>query len=257
MAKKKVSRQSVRRSVEKRKQEQKQGRQQWLVIGLAVILLLAALGAAYFYIGSGNGNEELFSELPPDETLMQAAVGRALASIPAGERNNYYSAKPEMVIDTEKEYEAVIITEKGDIHIKLYDDEAPLTVNNFVFLANQGFYDGLTFHRVLDGFMAQGGDPTGVGTGGPGYQFEDETGNGIGFDRAGLLAMANSGPNTNGSQFFITYGPQPHLNGLHTIFGELISGEEALNSLTIVAPGPGGGAGPVGDSIERIDILER
>ncbi|MCP4426116.1 MAG: peptidylprolyl isomerase, partial [Chloroflexi bacterium] len=126
-----------------------------------------------------------------------------------------------MVIDTAKSYEAVItVAGKGDMRLTLFDDEAPLTVNSFVFLANQGYFDGLTFHRVIADFMVQGGDPTGIGSGGPGYQFEDETDAGLSFDRRGLLAMANSGPATNGSQFFITFVPTPHLNGLHTIFGE-------------------------------------
>ncbi len=110
--------------------------------------------------------------------------------------------------------------------ISLDPVNAPLTVNNFVFLANEGFYDGTTFHRVIQEFMAQGGDPTGTGGGGPGYWFADETGNGLVFDRPGLLAMANAGPNTNGSQFFITFAPMPHLDGAHTIFGELVAGED-------------------------------
>jgi cyclophilin family peptidyl-prolyl cis-trans isomerase len=155
-----------------------------------------------------------------------------------------------MVVDTAKEYEAILKTEKGDIRLRLFADQAPLAVNNFVFLAKQGFYDGLTFHRVIEDFMAQGGDPTGQGFGGPGYQFTDETDNELSFDRPGLLAMANSGPNTNGSQFFITYVPTPHLDGLHTIFGELIEGEEVLNSLSLVQPGDDG------DVIVRVDIVE-
>jgi cyclophilin family peptidyl-prolyl cis-trans isomerase len=158
-----------------------------------------------------------------------------------------------MVIDTDKEYEALLQTSKGDIRIRLFAQEAPRTVNNFVFLANQGFYDGVTFHRVIENFMAQGGDPTGVGSGGPGYQFEDETSNGLRFDRAGLLAMANAGPNTNGSQFFITFVPTPHLDGRHTIFGEVIQGEEVLSQLNRRQPGD---AQP-GDTIERVDIFEK
>ncbi|MCP4427554.1 MAG: peptidylprolyl isomerase [Chloroflexi bacterium] len=157
-----------------------------------------------------------------------------------------------MVIDAAKSYEAVVtVAGKGDMRLTLFDDEAPLTVNSFVYLANQGFYDGLTFHRVIADFMAQGGDPTGIGSGGPGYQFEDETDADLSFDRRGLLAMANSGPATNGSQFFITFVPTPHLNGLHTIFGELIEGDDVLSGLTISEPG-----GPA-DVIERIVIVER
>ena len=141
-----------------------------------------------------------------------------------------------MVIDTDANYEAVIQTAKGDMRVQLFADLAPETVNNFVFLANQGFYDGTTFHRVLENFMAQAGDPSGTGSGGPGYQFGDETDNGLAFDKPGLLAMANAGPGTNGSQFFITYEPTPWLDGGHTIFGELIEGQEVLDSIRLRDP---------------------
>lgn len=179
---------------------------------------------------------------------------RPLASIPPENRNNIFPDYPGFVIDVTNEYEAVLTTEAGRIRIALYDDEAPLAVNNFVYLANQGFYDGTTFHRVIDGFMAQAGDPTGTGTGGPGYQFEDETDNGLSFDRAGLLAMANSGPDSNGSQFFITFAPVPHLNGKHTIFGEVVEGAETLNSITRRDPNT---AAMPGDLILSIEILEQ
>ncbi|MCI0394034.1 MAG: peptidylprolyl isomerase [Chloroflexi bacterium] len=162
-----------------------------------------------------------------------------------------------MIIDTSKEYQAVIRLEKGEMLIRLFDDEAPLTVNNFVFLATQGFYDGVTFHRVIPDFMAQGGDPSGLGTGGPGYQFENETDNDLVFDRRGLLAMANAGADTNGSQFFITFDQAPHLNGLHTIFGELLEGDEVLDSITFVDPSNFDPAALPGDVIERIDIYEQ
>ena len=124
-----------------------------------------------------------------------------------------------------KEYKmkVKIITAKGDININLLPDKSPVTVANFVNLAKKGYYDGLKFHRVIDNFMAQGGDPTGTGMGGPGYQFEDEVNNGLNFSKAGKLAMANAGPGTNGSQFFITTVPTEWLNGNHTIFGEVVS----------------------------------
>ena len=124
-----------------------------------------------------------------------------------------------------KEYrmKVKIITAKGDININLLPDKSPITVANFVNLAKKGYYDGLKFHRVIDNFMAQGGDPTGTGAGGPGYQFEDEVNNGLNFSKAGKLAMANAGPGTNGSQFFITTVPTEWLNGNHTIFGEVVS----------------------------------
>ena len=124
-----------------------------------------------------------------------------------------WNTPPEMEIDTTKTYNVSIKTEQGTIELELYPEYAPKTVNNFVFLANQGFYNGVTFHRVINNFMIQGGDPTGSGAGGPGYRFEDEfTGNPLKHER-GVISMANAGPNTNGSQFFITHGPQPHLDG--------------------------------------------
>ncbi|MCA9958262.1 MAG: peptidylprolyl isomerase, partial [Anaerolineales bacterium] len=126
-----------------------------------------------------------------------------------------------MQIDPKKSYTATIATNKGDIEIEFFAAEAPKTVNNFVFLAREGFYDGVTFHRVISNFVIQGGDPTGTGRGGPGYRFEDETRGNPHKHGTGYLSMANAGPNTNGSQFFITHSPQPHLDGKHTVFGKV------------------------------------
>ncbi len=153
-----------------------------------------------------------------------------------------YSAPPSMLIDTNKQYTAIIKTVKGDLVLELFASDAPITVNNFVFLAREGFYDGTTFHRVIPDFMAQGGDPTGTGAGNPGYFFTDEF-----TERthiAGALSMANSGANTNGSQFFITYTPQHHLDGKHTVFGQLIQGMDVLEKIR------------KGDIIKRIVIEE-
>ena len=132
------------------------------------------------------------------------------------------------VISYSREYKmkVKIVTEKGDININLLPEKSPVTVANFVNLAKKGYYDGLKFHRVIDNFMAQGGDPAGTGAGGPGYQFEDEVNNGLNFSKAGKLAMANAGPGTNGSQFFITTVPTEWLNGNHTIFGEVVSDDD-------------------------------
>ncbi|HNB53730.1 MAG TPA: peptidylprolyl isomerase, partial [Anaerolineales bacterium] len=143
-----------------------------------------------------------------------------------------------MIIDPSQTYIATIQTAKGNIVIKLLADKAPLAVNNFVFLATNGWYDKVTFHRVLQGFMAQGGDPSGTGYGGPGYAFQNEDA-GLSFDREGLLAMANAGPDTNGSQFFITFGPAEHLDGGYTIFGEVIEGMDVVKSLTLRDPSQG------------------
>ena len=142
-----------------------------------------------------------------------------------------WSSPPAMDIDPQKTYRTVIETSRGTIELELYAQFAPKTVNNFVFLARQGFYDGLKFHRVISNFMIQGGDPTGTGSGGPGYKFEDEfTGNPLQHE-TGVISMANAGKNTNGSQFFITHGPQPHLNGKHTVFGKVISGQDVVNAI--------------------------
>jgi peptidyl-prolyl cis-trans isomerase B (cyclophilin B) len=138
---------------------------------------------------------------------------------------------PEMHIDTDATYRAEIETDKGTIELELYPQHAPKTVNNFIFLAREGFYDGVIFHRVIDNFMIQGGDPTGAGRGGPGYKFEDETrGNPLRHER-GVISMANAGPNTNGSQFFITHAPQPHLDGKHTVFGKVVTGQDVVDAI--------------------------
>lgn len=254
MAKKRLSSQRVRQSAKRREEESRLRRNSQIRTVVLVIVGLLVAGAMVIVILN-------FSSIFGDGTVDSAETGAVddepgpLAEIAPEERLNYYDQPPEMTIDSDQEYEAIISTEKGDMRLRLYAGESPLTVNNFVFLAREGFYDDTIFHRVIEGFMAQAGDPTGTGAGGPGYEFADEVDNGLVFDRAGLLAMANRGADTNGSQFFITYAPTPHLNGAHTIFGELIEGEEVLNSLTRVAPGAS--ATPAGDVIKRITIIER
>jgi cyclophilin family peptidyl-prolyl cis-trans isomerase len=136
-----------------------------------------------------------------------------------------------MLIDPAKKYSAVMSTDKGDITIELFADKAPKTVNNFVFLAREGYYDGTFFHRVIHPFMAQGGDPTGTGSGGPGYKFEDEFHPDLRHDKPGVLSMANAGPNTNGSQFFITHVPTPHLDDKHSVFGQVTDGVDNLMAI--------------------------
>jgi cyclophilin family peptidyl-prolyl cis-trans isomerase/tetratricopeptide (TPR) repeat protein len=192
------------------------------------------------------------AELPSDGE--SDAGGRPLSALAPSDRHNFYNAYPPVIINQNNQYEAVITTENGEMRFRLFPREAPLAVNNFVFLAEQGFYDGTTFHRVLQDFMAQGGDPTGQGGGSPGYVFVNEVDNGLSFDRRGLLAMANAGPDTNGSQFFITFVPVPELTGQYTIFGELLAGDDVLSRITFRDPL----ASPdfVGDRIVSIDILE-
>jgi len=149
-----------------------------------------------------------------------------------------YSQPPAMQIDPSKRYVATFRTEKGDFQIELFAKQAPTTVNNFIFLAREGYYDGTTFHRVIRDFMAQGGDPTGTGTGGPGYTIVDEPGAlALKHDRAGILSMAKSrSPNSGGSQFFITLGPTSHLDGVHAVFGQVISGMDVVRSIRLRDP---------------------
>jgi peptidyl-prolyl cis-trans isomerase B (cyclophilin B) len=142
-----------------------------------------------------------------------------------------YESPPAMQVDTTRTYKVSIETDRGTIELDLLPEHAPKTVNNFVFLAQDGFYDGVTFHRVISDFMIQTGDPTGTGRGGPGYRFEDECqGNPLRHER-GVISMANAGPNTNGSQFFITHGPQPHLDGRHTVFGKVTKGMDVVDAI--------------------------
>jgi cyclophilin family peptidyl-prolyl cis-trans isomerase len=142
-----------------------------------------------------------------------------------------WSTPPEMKIDLKKKYAATLHTDKGDIVLELFADKTPKTVNNFVFLAREGFYDGIIFHRVIADFMVQGGDPTGRGSGGPGYRFADEFHPSLKHNKPGILSMANAGPGTNGSQFFITHVPTPWLDGKHSIFGQVVEGMDVLFSI--------------------------
>ncbi len=184
--------------------------------------------------------------------LVASCAGTASDAQGTPPKRKTYSAPPPMKIDTGKQYTATIETKKGKLILELFAEDVPVTVNNFVFLAREGFYDGVVFHRIIPNFMAQGGDPTGTGRGGPGYNFDDE------FPRdasgalehkhgTGSLSMANAGAgtNTNGSQFFITYAPQPHLDGAHSVFGQLLVGMDVLKNLQN------------GDVMTRVTIQEK
>jgi peptidylprolyl isomerase len=175
--------------------------------------------------------------------------------LPQMEGSKRYASAPSMRIDKKKQYSATVKMAKGgEFVIRLYADKAPITVNSFVFLARQGFFDGVTFHRVLEGFMAQGGDPTGTGMGGPGYQFVNEESD-LRFDKAGVVAMANAGRNTNGSQFFITFAPAEQLNGGYTIFGQVVSGMDVVNA--IKRRDPMQNPSYPGDAIQTVTIIEK
>ncbi|HTY82120.1 MAG TPA: peptidylprolyl isomerase [Dehalococcoidales bacterium] len=182
-----------------------------LILLAGLIVIIAAL-AALSCGGSGS---------PAAVTTLPTATGEKVMK---------WNTPPKMTIDKDKKYTATIQTVKGDLVLELFAKDVPVTVNNFVFLATQGFYDGSTFHRVIPGFMAQGGDPTGTGMGGPGYKFNNE----ITSHKhvAGAISMANAGPNTNGSQFFICYAAQPYLDGSYSVFGQLTQGMDVLNKIT-------------------------
>jgi peptidyl-prolyl cis-trans isomerase B (cyclophilin B) len=156
-----------------------------------------------------------------------------------------YSNPPAMAIDAGKKYTATLNTSKGDIVCELFAKDAPKTVNNFVFLARDKFYDGTVFHRVIADFMIQGGDPTASGRGGPGYRFEDETKGNPNKHEVGTLSMANAGPNTNGSQFFVTHVATPHLDGKHTVFGKVLKGQDVVDSIQ------------QGDTLQSVTIAEQ
>lgn len=208
---------------------------QWIAIG---VLLLAAV----FIIWSIVSNQK-----PP-----QSAA--ASATLPAAAAKQWASA-PAMQIDQNKDYTATVkLAKGGEFVIQLYPKKAPLAVNNFVFLARQGYFDGTTFHRVLQGFMAQGGDPTGTGRGGPGYTFKNEDSD-LTFDKAGVVAMANGGRDTNGSQFFVTFAPQTYLNGGYTIFGQVISGMDVVTGIRLRDPEQN--PNYTGDAVQSITITEK
>ncbi len=186
--------------------------------------------------------------------VQPADSSAACAAFDSISASSQYNSAPEMLIDTSAKYFATFKMQKGgEFVIELYADKSPITVNSFVFLSCKEFFNGVTFHRVLEGFMAQGGDPTGSGMGGPGYEFVNENSD-LTFDKAGIIAMANAGPNTNGSQFFITFGPAEFLNGGYTIFGQVISGMDVVNGITLRDPDQNPSF--TGDVIESITITQ-
>jgi peptidylprolyl isomerase len=218
----------------------------WVALGVVVAVIVIAVGWGFL------------SNRKPAAESVEAPAGTVEA--PAGSADapavtlKQYDAPP-MTIDVTKQYLATVKMAKGgEFVIQLYPDKAPITVNSFVFLAREGYFNGVTFHRVLAGFMAQGGDPTGTGMGGPGYEFVNEDSD-LTFDKAGVVAMANAGRDTNGSQFFITFGPTPNLNGGYTIFGQVIEGMDVVNAITRRDPSQNP-AFP-GDAIESITITEK
>jgi cyclophilin family peptidyl-prolyl cis-trans isomerase len=207
------------------------------IIG-AVVIGLMVLGGLWIIFSRQTAQVAAPVENPVATPVVQENVSESAselepAPIPTIKE---YSAYPPMVIDQQKEYYATFEMHKGGTFVvQLYPDKAPLAVNNFVFLARDGYFTGVTFHRVLEGFMAQAGDQTGTGRGGPGYVFANEDSD-LTFDKAGVVAMANAGRNTNGSQFFITFGATPHLNGGYTIFGQVIEGMDVVYQIRLRDP---------------------
>jgi cyclophilin family peptidyl-prolyl cis-trans isomerase len=207
---------------------------------------LAALGAALLAI-------VVIAVVLYQAQSREQASSEAAPSLPV--KNKQYDSAPPMTIDPARQYFArVKMAKGGEFVIQLFPDKAPITVNSFVFLARDGYFDGVTFHRVIEGFMAQGGDPTGTGAGGPGYEFVNEDSD-LRFDKAGVVAMANAGRNTNGSQFFITFGPQSFLDGGYTIFGQVIQGMDVVNGIT--RRDPEQLPDYTGDAIESVTIEEK
>jgi peptidylprolyl isomerase len=219
----------------------------FFVLFAAVMILALALNGCTAATNKSSVNPTLQTTSSPQTS--------GQLNLPVLVGTKQYSSAPPMLIDKNKQYYATVTMVKGgQFVIQLYPDKAPVTVNSFVFLANQGFYNGVTFHRVLQGFMAQGGDPTGTGMGGPGYEFVNED-NDLKFDKAGVVAMANAGRDTNGSQFFITFGPAEWLNGGYTIFGQVISGMDIVNAITLRDPQQNPDFS--GDAIATITITEK
>ena len=216
------------------------------IAGGGIIILVIVLGIWLFSPKDAAApavDVKIPAANPGDQTACEP-----FADIPVATQ---YS-EPPMRIDTSKQYFATIKMAKGgEFVLQLYPDIAPITVNSFVFLSCKGYFDGVTFHRVLQDFMAQGGDPTGTGGGGPGYEFVNEDSD-LTFDKEGVVAMANAGRDTNGSQFFITFGPQEYLNGNYTIFGQIVQGMDVVNSITL--RDPQSGPSFTGDAMESVTI---
>jgi cyclophilin family peptidyl-prolyl cis-trans isomerase len=239
---------SRKRNAIKMERRRRQGRQKvvlFITLGI-VVLVMAAI--AWIIISSQTPKTNTGNNTPT------VAAASNETPVPTRVVMQYASAPP-MQIDVKKQYFATVkLAEGGEFVIQLYPDKAPITVNSFVFLAQKGFFNGATFHRVLDGFMAQGGDPTGTGMGGPGYSFVNEK-NDLLFDKAGVVAMANAGPDTNGSQFFIMFGPYGLSENDYTIFGQVISGMDMVNGLTRRDPSQN----PTfsGDVMESVTITQK
>jgi cyclophilin family peptidyl-prolyl cis-trans isomerase len=261
MPNKRTRQRQLQRVADRRAAERRRQRRNRIIVWITAGAVFLGGGAFAVVAFLGGDGESARPEAGPSPTPTETSESpeetgdvACDAEVPklAGEEKPQYDKAPDMQIDESAVYTARLQTSCGEVEIELLAKDAPLTVNNFVFLAREGFYDGLTFHRVIPGFMAQGGDPLGTGTGGPGYQFEDEFVDSLVFDSPGILAMANSGPATNGSQFFITVAPTEHLNGAHTIFGRVTSGTDVMTEIESYGTPEGAPTSPV--YIEKVTI---
>ena len=241
-----------RTNVRKKRVPQNNNTKQIMVI---VVIVMSVVYGACQSLPEGSVQEEEVAQVPTVTSLKTEVPQEDVVEEAPAVTSKKYQAPPPMTIDVDKQYFATIkMVNGGEFVIQLYPDEAPITVNSFVFLAREGFFDGVTFHRVLAGFMAQGGDPTGTGGSGPGYQFVNEDSDLV-FDQAGVVAMANAGRDTNGSQFFITFGPQGNLDGGYTIFGQVIEGMEVV--MEIRQRDPNVNPDYPGDAMESVTIEEK
>ncbi|MBN1680318.1 MAG: peptidylprolyl isomerase [Anaerolineae bacterium] len=219
-----------------------------MVISLVALIVLSAVGIAG---AAHNGPSGAYLNQSGGRTPAEICAD-ATQDLPEPDTRSFDQA--EDVLQDGVDYGVVLCTAQGAAYFDLFEADAPVTVNNFVFLAQQYYFNNTTFHRVIPGFMAQAGDPTGTGSGGPGYQFEDETDNGLTFDSGGLLAMANAGENTNGSQFFVTYSATSWLDGNHTIFGEIVQGIDVMESIT--PRDPEQTPDVAGDALQTVVIID-
>ena len=249
-----------RKNKKRRKAAEEAARKRTVInVGIILVVILAVIWIA-------TSAQDKPAAVPPPENIaptnapLPTAIPQPVDEEPVADdapqaEIKRYDSAPPMTIDTSVTYLATVKMAKGgEFIIELYAEKSPITVNSFVFLAREGFFDGITFHRVLEDFMAQGGDPSGAGSGGPGYQFVNEDSD-LTFDKAGVVAMANAGRDTNGSQFFITFQPTPQLNGGYTIFGQVIEGMDVVNGIT--RRDPARNPGFIGDVIESIRIEEK
>jgi cyclophilin family peptidyl-prolyl cis-trans isomerase len=252
---------AARRQAERRRRQRRRRR----LVGALSAVVVVGLGATAFAMLTGGGSPKA-SATPTASSSPAAELCSGKAPKAAGEKKPTFDKAPAMTIDPKATYTATMKTSCGTVEMELYPDVAPIGVNSFVFLARKGFYDGLTFHRIVAGFVIQGGDPVGDGSGGPGYQFDNEISKKVTFDEGGVLAYANSGNDTNGSQFFITLGPAPNLDptpsASYTIFGKVTKGMDVVQHIgalpTTAPPGSTEASAPTQPVyIDSITIDER